>query len=141
MAKSQLTIDCAGFSPALHRTVLQLARKMLPLLPLAQLRWLTIAAVSDVAMKSMNTRYRHKAKTTDVLSFQYPPDGAELYVSLTVAKRQARARKITLANECQRLLVHGLCHLAGHDHHTLPEFMTMRQTEFEVFIQCANVSS
>jgi probable rRNA maturation factor len=84
----------------------------------------------------MNTRFRHRPRTTDILTFVYPPDHVELYMSLSVARRQARERGVGLSQECQRLLVHGLCHVAGMDHYTVADFQQMRRTECEVLVQC-----
>lgn len=98
-------------------------------------RKIEIIMVDDAEMRRMNRQFRRKNKTTDVLTFAYP-DLVEIYISLAVAKKQARDRKITLHQECLRLVVHGLCHAAGMDHHTLAEFAAMRRREFEVLVQC-----
>ncbi len=97
---------------------------------------ISVIFIDDVEMTRMNAQFRGKKKTTDVLTFD-DPELMEIYISLDVAKRQARERKITLHQECLRLLVHGLCHAAGMDHHTLAEFQDMRRREFEVLVQCA----
>lgn len=92
-------------------------------------------AIDDSEMRRMNRQFRGKDRTTDVLTFVYP-DMVEIYISLPVARKQASDRKVTLARECQRLIVHGMCHALGMDHHTRKEFMEMRRREFEVLVQC-----
>jgi probable rRNA maturation factor len=96
----------------------------------------SIICVDDTEMRRMNRQFRNKNKTTDVLTF-VDDEFVEIYISIPVARRQARERKITLLQECQRLIVHGLCHAAGYDHHTVPDFQKMRRREFEVLVQCA----
>lgn len=98
-------------------------------------RKVDVILVNDTEMTRLNRQFRGKNKTTDVLTF-VDPMFVEIYISLPVAKRQARQRGITLHQECLRLLVHGLCHSVGMDHHTLPEFQEMRRREFEVLVQC-----
>lgn len=98
-------------------------------------REISVILVDDAGMRRMNRQFRGKNKTTDVLTFA-DPELMEIYISLDAAGRQARRRKITLHQECLRLLVHGMCHVAGLDHHTRDEFMEMRRREFEVLVQC-----
>lgn len=128
---------CEGFSPqerVKFQGVLKAARNVLPL---GWLRWLNVAAVSDADMASLNSRFRQKKSTTDVLSFIYPDDhGAEIYISPQVARRQARERGITLRQEYGRLLIHGLGHVAGLDHPHATAFAMMRQKECEILVQC-----
>ena len=68
---------------------------------------------------------RGRAGPTDVLSFsllegeQAGHRGAllgDVVIGLAVAERQARERGHGLVEELDRLLIHGLLHLLGHDH-------------------------
>ncbi len=81
-----------------------------------------ICLVSDRRMRQMNRDFRHKDRTTDVLSF--PCDDAlppgerhlgDIVISVEQAARQARAG---LEHELRVLTIHGLLHLMGHDHET-----------------------
>ncbi len=86
--------------------------------------------VSDRTMKRLNTTYRKKAKTTDVLSF--PLNDAifgEVYISVPVAVRQAKEYGVSISNEIIRLFCHGLLHLYGYDHHKPNETKLMRKRE------------
>lgn len=123
-------VTCAGFPGALTKKM-----KSIVCHSFVSLRMTNVCAVSDPEMKRMNLQFRGKNKTTDVLTFVYP-DLVEIYISLPVARRQARERKVTMAQECQRLLVHGMCHALGMDHHSRKDFMEMRRREFEVLVQC-----
>jgi probable rRNA maturation factor len=98
-----------------------------------------LVVARDALLRRLNRRYRGRDQATDVLSFRYdgddPPDagaagpGAEIYVSLTRVGVQARERGHAPAVEFVRLVVHGLHHLQGHDHHTDPEARRMRAAE------------
>jgi probable rRNA maturation factor len=98
----------------------------------------SLTFVRDPAMRELNRAHRGKDVPTDVLSFPiYPPDAFErsgrtrplpyepngpermlgdIVVSVDTAKRQAAEYDATLQREVQRLLIHAVLHLAGHDH-------------------------
>lgn len=85
----------------------------------------SVLFTGDRAMRSLNRRYRGIDRTTDVLSFSLregefshiqPALLGDIVVSVPVAARQARDRGHSLRREIERLLVHGLLHLLGHDH-------------------------
>jgi probable rRNA maturation factor len=88
--------------------------------------------VSDKTMKRLNTTYRGKAKTTDVLSFPLNDSVfGEVYISVPVAMRQAKEYGVTVSNEIIRLFCHGLLHLYGYDHHKADETKLMRKREHQ----------
>jgi len=74
---------------------------------------LSIAFVRDATMRALNRRFRHKNKTTDVLTFPQ-----EIVISIDEARRQARAERHSLATEVRYLIVHGVLHALGYDHET-----------------------
>jgi probable rRNA maturation factor len=87
----------------------------------------TVLLTTDVAIRKLNRQFRHKNKTTDVLSFpaegSFPAEdiGAEklagdLAISVPTALRQAIEQGHSLTTEIKILILHGLLHLAGHDH-------------------------
>jgi probable rRNA maturation factor len=87
----------------------------------------TVAFVSDRAMRDLNRMWRHKRGTTDVLSFPAEQDefekleGASLgdvVISVEQAARQAQANGLKLDEEVAQLILHGLLHLCGYDHAT-----------------------
>lgn len=77
-------------------------------------------------MRTLNRAFMGKDKPTDVLSFpmhergKIPRSGrymiGDIVIAPEIALRQARENGISLNDELRRLLVHGLMHLAGHDH-------------------------
>jgi probable rRNA maturation factor len=77
---------------------------------------LTIAFVDDDAMRELNRRFRHRNKTTDVLTFS--DEDADIVISLDQARRQAADEKHSLATEVRYLVLHGILHALGYDHET-----------------------
>jgi probable rRNA maturation factor len=77
---------------------------------------LSIAFVDDDAMRELNRRFRHRNKTTDVLTFS--DDDADIVISLDQARRQAADEKHSLATEVRYLVLHGVLHALGYDHET-----------------------
>ena len=87
----------------------------------------TVAFVSDRAMRELNRRWRGKSGTTDVLSF---PSGQEEFekgegaslgdvvISAEQAARQAAEQGLDFEGEVAQLILHGLLHLCGYDHET-----------------------
>jgi probable rRNA maturation factor len=86
----------------------------------------SVAFISDRRMKELNSFFRGKALTTDVLSFPYEPDEfdpdrsnlGDIVISVEQAERQAKENGLTLENELQQLILHGVLHLSGYDHET-----------------------
>jgi len=79
----------------------------------------SIAFVDDEAMKDLNRRYRHKNRTTDVLTF--PGDEpllGDIVISVDQARRQAGEEKHSLPTEVRYLMLHGILHALGYDHET-----------------------
>ena len=105
---------------------------------------LSVLIVDDAFMRPLNLQYRGYDKTTDVLSFSQQEglivpgecaDGllmGDIVISVETARRQALAHGKTLADELRMLLVHGLCHLLGHDHETDEEAAVMEKLEQQV---------
>lgn len=76
---------------------------------------LSIALVSQTAIKKINKKYRKKNKTTDVLSFFYGNEG-EIVICPEVVKKNAKKFGIPFKKELIRILIHGIMHLLGYDH-------------------------
>jgi len=105
---------------------------------------LSLTFVGDAAMRRVNRKARGQDRTTDVLSFPlYEPFAlpkapragdpelliGDIIISVDVAMRQARAYDATLEDEIERLLVHGIAHLLGHDHEEPHERSRMLREE------------
>jgi rRNA maturation RNase YbeY len=103
-----------------------------------------LVLVDDDYMSDLNTTYRSKEGTTDVLSFDLgtipsQDSSGEVYISLPQAQRQAAALSVPPLEELARLLVHGLLHLAGWTHDT-PEQLAAMERETDHFLTTASLS-
>jgi len=96
---------------------------------------LSVVLAGDELLAELNERYRGKRGPTDVLSFPYLDEVSavrhlgEVFISVERAHEQARRRRILLADEIVRLLVHGLLHLLGHEHDTDAGRRRMKRAE------------
>ena len=99
---------------------------------------LSIALVDDAAIAELNDQYRDKSGATDVLSFSLLEGEddehrggllGDVVISVETAAKQAAERRRGLDDELARLMVHGLCHLLGHDHEADDEARLMAAEE------------
>ncbi len=103
---------------------------------------LVVLLTDDQEMTSLNTTYRGRRRTTDVLAFSqlegpagslHPQVLGDIVISVTTAKRQANQRRASVLDEVTELLVHGLLHLLGYDHegagHAAATHMRKKQHE------------
>ena len=87
---------------------------------------LSIVLTNDAVMRELNCKHRGKDKPTDVLSF---PASNDVVISVETARRQAAEYDAPLQDEIYRLLIHGLLHVLGHDHHEPAERAAMEAEE------------
>lgn len=91
---------------------------------------LSILLTGDAHIRELNRTHRGKDKATDVLSF--PGAGAmlgDVVISVDTARRQAADYDAPLQNEINRLLIHGVLHVLGLDHHKPAERAAMEAEE------------
>ncbi len=85
---------------------------------------------SDRAVRRLNARHRGRDKPTNVLTFPPAPGLAgEIVLARGVVAREAAAEGKCVADHTAHLLVHGLLHLEGHDHHAAGEARRMEMAE------------
>jgi probable rRNA maturation factor len=109
------------------------------LAPLSGPAALSIRVVGRARSRSLNARYRHKDKPTNVLSFGGPgeaPDGrrflGELVICAPVVAQEARAYGKTLEAHWAHMTVHGVLHLLGFDHEADSEAVIMAAKEIQI---------
>lgn len=95
---------------------------------------LSVALIGDARMRTLNRNYRGKDRATDVLSFPLEDRAqrgvlGDVVISVDAARRQAAAYDAPLQRELERLLIHGVLHLLGHDHHEKRERARMEREE------------
>ncbi len=114
----KLPIDCERWQAFTTKTL-----RVLPATDAS----VTVAFVSDRAMRELNRVWRHRRGTTDVLSFPAGQDEFEkqegsklgdIVISVDQATRQAKENSFSFDQEVAQLILHGLLHLCGYDHET-----------------------
>ena len=78
-----------------------------------------ILIAGDRRLRELNRRFRGKSKPTDVLSFSRNGSaeaGGDIAISADYARRSARLHGHSQGDELKILILHGMLHLAGHDH-------------------------
>jgi probable rRNA maturation factor len=144
---SNINVEVTGSVPRFsQRDIAAFARKVILTLDkmgkiAEEISDASIAFIDDEAMTELNSRFRKKNKTTDVLTF--PADDSygdpkrkgrgrplgDIVISVDQARRQAADEKHSLSTEVRYLIVHGVLHALGYDHETDKGEMNSLETE------------
>jgi probable rRNA maturation factor len=95
----------------------------------------SLLLTGDAEIQGLNREWRGKDKPTNVLSFPMlerdallalPADGppellGDVALAFETCAREAAEKGATVETHAAHLIIHGLLHLAGHDHETSPE--------------------
>jgi probable rRNA maturation factor len=99
----------------------------------------SVNVVGTARSRSLNSRYRRKDKSTNVLSFGGPglgPDGrnylGELVICAPVVAREALAQGKSRESHWAHMTVHGVLHLLGFDHERETEAAKMAAREIQI---------
>jgi probable rRNA maturation factor len=106
-------------------------------------RWVAAALESDASVtlrfvgaaegRALNRAYRRKDDATNVLAFVYDDvQGGDIVLCAPVLRREARAQDKALAAHCAHLVVHGMLHLQGYDHHRATAARRMEAREVAI---------
>ncbi|HET9183480.1 MAG TPA: rRNA maturation RNase YbeY [Candidatus Angelobacter sp.] len=76
-----------------------------------------VLITSRSSVQSLNRRFRRKDKPTDVLSFPRQ-HGGDIAICAEMARQNAARLGHSVSDEIKVLVLHGMLHLAGHDHET-----------------------
>jgi len=105
----------------------------------------TLLLSGNKEIKFLNKKFRKKNKTTDVLSFPFQKKNelkkklrkeTEVYLGdiiINLSKIKSKNKKNFFKIEFDRLWIHGLVHLLGHDHQKHKDFKIMHQIEKKYF--------
>lgn len=94
-----------------------------------------ILVVDDAAIRELNAQWRGIGRRTDVLAFPLEIPGApgalvgQVVLSAQTAARQARRVGVTLGDELDLLVTHGVLHLVGWDDRDPVEAALMHERE------------
>ena len=101
----------------------------------------TLLLSGDREIKKLNKKFRKKNKSTDILSFPFHnkknlkdklKKDKEIYLGdiiINLNKIKNRHNKKKFKIEFNKLWIHGLVHLFGHDHKKDKDFNTMQKIE------------
>jgi probable rRNA maturation factor len=160
-----LTFRASVSQPWLRRLVLHILDAVSP----GQECQVSLALTDDETVRELNLRYRGLDETTDVLSFapDHPgswegheevPSGpddtqpfvlpqnepqtlGEVVISHPQAERQAQIAGHTLERELAILVIHGVLHLLGYDHHEQEQETQMRDLESRILASASRVEA
>jgi rRNA maturation RNase YbeY len=99
---------------------------------------LSISFVADSEMAEMNMKHLSHKGSTDIITFDYSdkPDvstlDGEIIICVDEAKRHSKIYQVTLSDELNRLLFHGLLHLTGYDDINTGKRKVMKAREDEI---------
>ena len=91
--------------------------------------------------RRLNRNYRGIDRATNVLSFAYQDPrrrvaGGDIVLCHPVIRREARAQRKALAAHYAHLVVHGMLHLRGYDHHEKNAALRMEKAEIRTLRRC-----
>ncbi len=84
---------------------------------------ISVVLCNDMIIKELNSKYRSKDESTDVLSFtqDLEPVGEIIYagdiiISLETIRQHSEIFNVDIDEEFKRVLIHGILHLSGMEH-------------------------
>jgi probable rRNA maturation factor len=94
---------------------------------------LTLIFAPSDKLKKLNTIYRDKEHSTDILSFPLSESEGEIYICPTEAKKEMIKFERNYDNFLAFLFIHGCVHLKGYDHGSTMESVEEKlRTKFNV---------
>jgi len=92
----------------------------------------TLRIVGSAESERLNSRFRKKARATNVLSFPYGKGNGDVVLCHPVIAKEAKQQGKTLQAHYAHLVVHGVLHLRGHDHVKKREAARMERMEIRI---------
>jgi len=89
--------------------------------------------ISDRRMARLHRQFLGETSLTDVITFQH----GEIFISIEMAKRQARMFGNSLTRELQLYIVHGFLHLHGFDDRTPSGARKMKKAQEKILRDCS----
>ncbi len=125
------------------RKIRSAVSKILKILDCAE-KEISLSFVDDEKIKKLNKQYLGKNRPTNVISFplqegEYsninPNIIGDIVISTETAQRDALHGNLSLSQEIDFLIIHGILHLLGYNHEntTRKETNKMRQKEKDLF--------
>ncbi|MDD3108154.1 MAG: rRNA maturation RNase YbeY [Alistipes sp.] len=94
----------------------------------------SIIFCSDPYLLEINRKYLQHDYFTDIITFDYGEAeqhtlSGDLMISLDTVRENAQQFGVTFENELQRVIIHGILHLCGHEDKTPQDFDRMKALE------------
>lgn len=92
---------------------------------------LSVCWTDNASIAELNRQFRAKDKPTNILSFasDMPDEDGELVLGYEVVTSEAEQAGISPAHHITHLILHGVLHLQGYEHHTDEDAVEMEQFE------------
>lgn len=82
---------------------------------------LTVIFCTPQESQERNKIYRDKDYPTNILSFPLEENEGEIYISLSLVRRDAKKFEMSYNKFLHLLIIHGMLHLKGHEHSSTME--------------------
>jgi probable rRNA maturation factor len=105
-------------------------------------RELSLTFVDDAGITEINRQYLNRDYPTNVIAFSLnegefgdinPTILGDIIISVETAIRDAKAGDLSIEDEIDYLMIHGVLHLLGYDHELPGEAEEMKEKEKEIF--------
>ena len=149
MIKAEIVVDFPKWKTKIKNPHLYFKKKIKKLSSVKSLKkknfQFTLLLTNKIIIKKLNKKFRKKNKETDVLSFPFHTKKEfknkiktkqDLYLGdIIINLDRVKDKKIikNFKKEFDRLWIHGLAHLFGHDHKKDKDFRKMQQIEKRYF--------
>ncbi len=77
---------------------------------------LSVNFISPKEAKSLNEKYRNKDYTPNILSFPLSKNQGEIFICLSIVRKEAKQFSLSYQDFLKLLLIHGMLHLKGLEH-------------------------
>ena len=99
---------------------------------------ITVVLCSDPYLLKMNKQHLNHDYFTDIITFSYNTDNqisGDLFISLDRLKDNAAIFDVSVNEELERVIYHGVLHLCGYKDKTDKEVSVMREKE-KYYLEC-----
>ena len=93
---------------------------------------ISVILCSDKYLLGLNKKFLKHNYYTDIITFNYGQGklvSGELFISIDRLKENADKFKVSLQNELNRVIIHGILHLCGYNDKTASDIKKMKRKE------------